>query len=234
MLGGRLMGSSRATAIFLVASVLSGCGANAVIQQYNAEDTQSAADITAGANRVREQCEAEFKSPELDPIRDKVILGIPLNPPVRLLVITDKPTPKEGQALLAWASARERCAGYQRASVANMPLPPSMDGSIKEQVKTGLYHVADQSMRGVNYLTAALYEKRMTYGEFNKQRTDLTTKLMDENSALMATLFQQDRANAMQKAAAAQQQVDAAIDVLQAVASTACAGAKSSTIRALC
>ena len=44
---------------------MSGCGASGVIQQHNAEDAQAAADIAAGTARVREQCEAELKSPEL-------------------------------------------------------------------------------------------------------------------------------------------------------------------------
>jgi len=82
----------RSIAALLIALSTSGCGAASVIQQHNVEDSQSATDLAAAFAAMQEQCNAELKSPELDPIRDKVNFNSP-SPPLRLLVLKDKPTP---------------------------------------------------------------------------------------------------------------------------------------------
>jgi PBP1b-binding outer membrane lipoprotein LpoB len=228
------MRSSRLALMLLVILAIGGCGANAVIQQHNTEDSQSAADINAVSSAAEQQCAAEMKSPELDPIRDKVSIENAINPPVRFLVNNNKPTPKEAQALLTWASLREKCAGYERAAIASLPVPPDMDADIKERAKAGLNNVIDQAQRGGNYLIAALYEKRMTYGEFNKHRADLSQKILAEHAAYVATWVEQDKASTLQKAAVAQQQADATVAVLQAVASAACTSSKNRNVQALC
>jgi hypothetical protein len=225
----------RSIAALLIALAASGCGAASVIQQHNVEDTQSATDITAAFAAMQAQCAAEVKSPEIDPIRDKINFeGDARSPPVRLLVLKDKPTPREAQALLAWGAAREKCMKYFHAGIAALPLPPSMDPEIKERAKLGLNNVVDNAFRGGNYLTAALYEKKLTYGEFNKQRADLTAKLVAEHTAWVEAWVNQDKASTLQKAAVAQQQADAAVAVLQAAASVACASTKNRTVQAMC
>jgi hypothetical protein len=223
----------RLAAILAMALSTSGCGANAVIQQHNLEDTQAATDIAAATSAAQKQCDAELKSPELDPIRDKVSFDA-TQTPLRMLVIKDKPTPKEAQALLAWGSVREKCVSYTRAAIASLPLPPGMNEDIKERAKAGLTSAVDQALRGGNYLTVALYEKRISYGDFNKQRAELTTKILAEHAAWVATWSAQDVAVTTQKAVVAQKQADAAVAVLQAAASVACASTKNRTVRALC
>jgi hypothetical protein len=223
----------RSIAVLLIALTTSGCGAASVIQQHNVEDSQSATDITAAFAAMQAQCAAEVKSPEIDPIRYKVNFDAP-SPPLRLLVLKDKPTPREAQALLAWGAAREKCMKYFHAGIATLPLPPSMDPEIKERAKLGLNNVVDNAFRGGNYLTAALYEKKLTYGEFNKQRADLTAKLVAEHTAWVEAWVNQDKASTMQKAAVAQQQAEATVAVLQAVASVACASTKNRSVQAMC
>jgi hypothetical protein len=227
------MRPGRSIAALLIALTTSGCGAASVIQQHNVEDSQSATDLPAAFAAMQEQCNAELKSPELDPIRDKVNFNSP-SPPLRLLVLKDKPTPREAQALLAWGAVREKCVQYFHAGFATLPLPPSMDPEIKERAKLGLNNAIDNAFRGANFLTAELYERRLTYGEFNKRRAELTAKIGAEHAAWVATWSSQDQASTLQKAALAQQQAEAAVAVLQAAAAIACASTKNRAVQAMC
>jgi hypothetical protein len=227
------MGCWRQAVVLLSVLVTGGCGAATVIQQHNVEDTKAATDITAAMAATQQQCAAGLQSPELDPIRDKVSFN-PLETPVRLLVLKDKPTPQEAQALLAWSAVRDKCGVLMREMIANLPLPPSMDAGIAQQARAGLTNALNNAGRGTNYLTAALYEKRISYGEFNKQRADLVTKVAAEHAAWVASWTAQDVASTTQKAAVAQQQADAAVAVLQAAAKVACASTKNRTVQAMC
>jgi hypothetical protein len=76
-----------------------------------------------------------------------------------------------------------------------------------------------------------LYEGQITYGEFNRQRDELNIKSRAELGAYTAAVDAQDRAETLQKAAAAQREVDATVTLL---ASAACATARGLTARALC
>lgn len=114
--------------------------------------------------------------PEFDAIRNKVSFDTH-NPPARFLVLKDKATPKEGQVLLAWAATGEECARHEHGAIATLPLPPSMDEGIKERAKAGLTNVVDQDLRSTNILIAALYQRQITYGEFNRRRAEITAKI---------------------------------------------------------
>jgi hypothetical protein len=153
---------------------------------------------------------------------------------VQQLVLKDKPTPREQEALLAWAAVRQKCGGYARDAIAKLPLPPGMDEAIKERAKAGLYNVIDQSAKGNDLLTAALYERKITYGEFNTKRQELTAKIVAEHAAYAESWMADDKAVTLQKAAVVQKQAETAVAVLEAVGQVACATSKNKTVKAMC
>lgn len=100
-------------ASLLLAFSVGGCGANTVIQQHNVEDTQSATDMQARTGAAIAQCAEVMRAPEI--IRAKVNFS-PEGPSAGLLVLNEKPTPKEAETLLAWSTLRGKCADIFRAA----------------------------------------------------------------------------------------------------------------------
>jgi len=159
--------------VLAVTLAISGCGgAASIIQGRNAEDAQFKANIEALLGGALQRCAEELKAPTLDPIRNKVLLDAREATPLQFLVINEKPSPKEQEALLAWGAIREKCTGYFHATISKIQPPPSMDPSLQESTMAILNHVADQTLQSVNLLTAMLYARKITFGEFNKQREE--------------------------------------------------------------
>ncbi len=173
-----------------------------------------------------------FKSPQLDPIRDKVALALTGPTPMALLIINSRPDEQERTALIAWADARQRCAVIARRFFAALPLPPSMDEGLKERVREGLAAFINQGQRLSNSLTAALYNGQLTFAEFNQKRENTHEKLLAALHSWLAVLDAEDQAETLQRAEAAQQRADAAVGLITAVACAA--GSRSHFVQAMC
>jgi hypothetical protein len=221
----------RCATSILVAVAVASCAGNAVIQERTSEDAQAGLAMKASMASAKERCDAEFGSPALDPIRAKVQFDPSTPTPMALLILTTKPNSTEKKALLAWSLMREKCSGYLRAAIADLPLPPAMDPAIKDQAKAGLTDYVNRQLQGGNYLTAMLYTGQLTFGEFSKRRAEFHAKLHAQMGAWLAVLDARDKASTMQKAAAAQQEADAAVAILQAAA---CAGSRGRASLVLC
>ena len=159
-----------------------------------AEDAASINETKAVMEQAIEQCAAEWRSADLDPIREKVAFR-PGDASLKMLVNAERPTALEKKAPLAWASHREKCNGYLHVAVSSIPWPASMEQGLKEQAKAGLNGYADRVLRSGNYLSASLYSGQITYGEFNKQGAELQDKLSADlprcyrHSRLVAAMF---------------------------------------------
>lgn len=180
---------------------------------------------------TKEKCDAELRSAALNPIREKAPPDLPSVIPMEALVLNSKPTPIEKKALLAWSTVRARCNGYGHGAINELPLPPSMDNGLKDQLRQGINNYLDNVLQSLNYLTAMLYNGQITYGEFNRQRGELRTKLNGALTAWISVIDAQDKAQTAQKAAVAQKQLDTAVAVL---AAAACAGTKGQAAAMLC
>lgn len=223
-------------ALLLIPVALTSCAGAAVMHARADEEAQVKAQLQPLFQNLAAQCAADEQSKDLDPIRDKIQMRLSLagNEPVpfNLLIIETTPTPAEKQALIKWSDIRAGCASRARQLIATMPLPQSMTPEFQQQARDGFTSFVNQATEATNYLTASLYDGELTYGQFNKQRREVLSKVGVQLKAWTAAMDAQDKARVLQEAQAAQQQADAVIALLQ-VAACANAG-KSHFAQAMC
>ena len=116
-----------------------------------------------------EQCKSEYSTPELDPIRHKVELyreSTDAGVPFEIASNDDLATDAELPAIAKWATLREEC--IRRTMQGSKPSPdtPGMHGAFVRQ-RDFLYNQAGERISG---LIVALYQKKLTYGEFAHKR----------------------------------------------------------------
>ena len=135
----------------------------------------------------------------LNPIADKVDLGAPATPSFKVLTNSDKATDAEKVAIAAWAAQREKClqAG-QSWRESNMP--------------PDLRQLSEGSHGRLMGLMADLYDNKLTYGEFARQRAKIADELRSSWNALV-TQHRQEQAQA--KAQADQLEAQRRATVLQ-------------------
>jgi hypothetical protein len=216
------------------AAVVAACGAAAVVQNRQAEVAQSVAQNRAILTEINKFCVALMDDHALDPIRDKLeLLRTPNSSPtpVVLLVIGDFANTQEKDAIMKWSAARDQCGARSRDFAATLSIPASVPTELQQRVRNGIIDFQNQAAQGVNYLIAGLYSGQMSYGEFNKQRSDLDSKVVAGTRAWLAAIDAEDKQNVAAQAQAAQQQVDAFVAILEAAA---CAKAKGNFEKAMC
>ncbi|GIL38154.1 hypothetical protein TMPK1_03910 [Rhodospirillales bacterium TMPK1] len=149
-------------------SLLAGCAAQkrqAEIDHYQ--------QVQAQLRAIGEQCAAELQESKYDPIRDKIELrrGVVSTEavPFALLVNEKTPTATEKAALSAWATQRETCLA-QTWHVQRGSPPPGW--SAEAWRRWGSF--IDSSVQQTTVLAAALYNGKITYAEFAKQRGEAT------------------------------------------------------------
>jgi hypothetical protein len=214
-----------------IALGLAGCGAAAVIQGRAAENAQVKAQLAPRFAEVQRECNSELESRRLDPIRDKVKFTGTEPVPFRLLIISGTPTPPEKEAIVVWSDARADCAARLRQLFETMPLPASMPPEFQRQVRAGLAGFADRALQATNLLSAGLYDGRLTYREFNKERGEIVAKLTADLRHWVEAMDAEDRAQVVQRAEAAQREVDAAVTLVRVAA---CANARGRFARMMC
>jgi hypothetical protein len=194
---------------------LTACAGAAVIQARTQEEAEWNAQIRDELAKVSAQCNADYDKPALDPIRDNVQLHLSLtgNEPVpfNLLIIKRTPTSPEQKALIVWTDVRATCAARAREIFTVMPMPQSWPPEFQQQVRDGFIAFINQAVQATNYLTASLYDGDLTYGEFNKQRPEVLSKVGKQLNVWTSAMNAKDRARILQEAQAAQQQADAAL-----------------------
>jgi len=131
-----------------------------------------AAAETTAVQRAVDECKKNYDTPELDPIRAKVeiIRNSPdFPPPFSMASNQDFPTAIERQAIEKWANIRDACIARQRAA------RPALQASSALQATEAERDAAfgDEITGQVSALIVALYQGRMTYGEFAQKRYEI-------------------------------------------------------------
>ena len=147
----------------LIGAALCGCSSlgAAFKKQHNAATVSAA-----------EQCKSEFATPELDPIRHKVELyrestdaGIPFE-----IASNDAfPTDAELPVIARWATLRDECI-HRIVQLSNPPAHANAMQNAFIRQRQSLYNQAGER---ISELIVALYQKKLTYGEFAHKRYEI-------------------------------------------------------------
>jgi len=126
------------------------------------------AQVTATLNA---DCNEQMSDPALDPIRSKIELSgaaADAPPPFQIAADDSYPTELERQAIAKWAALRDACSARQREASRVPPSTPPLRATYLEQANA----FADQIAGKIGALTVALYQDKLTYGEFAQKRYD--------------------------------------------------------------
>ena len=159
-------------------------------------------DLTA----AQEQCKRDLDTPELDPIRQKVELFRQTSdaaPPFAIAAIDTFPTDAERPVIAKWADIRDACVS--RTTVA----PPVSANAIQSTVFQQEAAFSKIVSAKVGELIVALYQQRLTYGEFAQKRYEIGR---DSTAALLTfrqSTLERDQARQLQVRELAQQEFSA-------------------------
>jgi hypothetical protein len=131
-MAGVVNGKTKLGIVIALTLPLGACGAAAVVQSRQAKDTKMITDMRPIFQNAKDQCDADFKSRELDPIRDKTPLDLPRTVPLNFLVVTSKPTPAKKKLYLSvGVSLPNLFLSFFRFVIAGLAcavLPPALAG----------------------------------------------------------------------------------------------------------
>ncbi len=155
-----------------------------------------AAEIQKQFDELRAQCDAEFASPDLDPIRTKIEFWAPRDAP-KFEVASDQsyPTDAERDALAKYAKIREGC--IERFDAVQF-IPASTTATGVEYGKTIKAFRKDREAR-TGALIVALYLRKMTYGEFALKRYEINSAGQAAERDYRNAMMIQDQQRRMQE-----------------------------------
>ncbi len=160
--------------------------------------------VEATAKPAGEQCKSEMDVPELDPIRQKVQLyRASMDEPVPFAIAANDtfPTDAEKPVIAKWATLRDECLKRD----ASTPLPPTANAMqvafIQQERAFGR-----QAGARVGDLILALYQQKLTYGEFAHKRYEIGRDAAAAELAFRQSALDQDQQRQMQAQQMAQQQ----------------------------
>jgi hypothetical protein len=124
--------------------------------------------IQAQFDAVKKQCETDFATPELDPIRHKIQLMRELDeaPPFEYASLDVFPTAAERPLIARWASLRDDCVKRAHAVDAVPPGANALDAAFINQQRA----FVTEAEGHLSELIVALYQQKLTYGEFAQRR----------------------------------------------------------------
>ena len=170
--------------------------ANAAKAQHDA--------IAAQFEDARKQCVADMSTPELDPIRNKIEFFRKSDEPTpfQFASLDSFPTSTERPLIGKWAQLRDACMQRERAAD---PTPTNAnaldDAFIKQQLAFGM-----EAEARVSELVVALYQQKLTYGEFAQRRYDITKASSDASRQYRESRLLQDEDRKLQAQQVANQQ----------------------------
>jgi hypothetical protein len=165
---------------------------------------QQSAERAAQIASEEAQCASDMQSAELDPIRHKVELlrQSPDTPPPFEIASNDTfPAADERPIIAKWATVREGCL----KRVAALPPPPSataLQVTFRQQDRAFMQEANGR----VSSLIVALYQAKLTYGEFAQRRYEITRDAAAAERQFRAAALIADRERQIQAQQLAQQQ----------------------------
>jgi len=163
------------------------------------------ADTAQLIKDTQDQCKEDMKNPELDPIRGKVELYRSINEgsvPFEIATNNTFPTAKEKPAIAKWAKIRESCISKSTGFMSDAAkVGTSLQNSFVEQEIS----FSRQIQARVGELIVALYQGKLTYGEFSQKRYEMVENIASAERAYRSAVLQSDRDIQIQSQQAVQQ-----------------------------
>jgi hypothetical protein len=160
--------------------------------------------LMAQFDAVHKQCTAEMSTPGLDPIRDKIEFSRKLNeaPPFQYASLDAFPTPTERPLIAEWAKLRDECIERERTVNVIPPNTAPLDESfMRQEVAFGT-----EAEAKVSELVVALYQQKLTYGEFAQRRYEIGKAAVDADRQYREARLIQDQDRQLQAQQMANQQ----------------------------
>lgn len=150
-------------------------------------------NVAEATKQLNAQCKTDMENPALNSIRSKVQLYRGLNdgpPPFDIVTNKNFPNAKEKEAIKLWAKIREGCSQRDDEVLASVPKPSSQMQQAYEDKQLEFHR---QLQSGINALVVALYQSKLTYGEFAQKRFDFTRNVLAAEREFRAAKLLQDR-----------------------------------------
>lgn len=152
-----------------------------------------------------DQCKADYATPELDPIRNKVELfrdGTSGAPPFAIASNDSFATPEERVAISKWAPLRENCLSRIEALQTDPLSASPLQRTYREQDRAFSREVT----ASVSALIVALYQDKVTYGEFALKRYEIIRDGRAAELAFRQATLEHDQQRQMQAQQIAQRE----------------------------
>jgi hypothetical protein len=136
------------------------------------EAKQEVTAINAQLQAEEARCARDLQSPDLEPLHDKVELFRPSYeaPPPFIIASNDTfPTDTERSAIAKWATIREECSKRRNAISSDRSSTDALSATLRQQDQFFM----DEAFGRVGEIIIALYQAKMTYGEFAQKRYEL-------------------------------------------------------------
>jgi len=159
----------------------------------------------ASATRAAiDECNTDYESRDLDQIRAKVELvrtNSDAPPPFAMASNEQFPTDAERQAIEKWANIRDTCLARQRATSPASQAATALQATVAERDAAFRHEVTGK----VSALIVALYQRKMTYGEFAQKRYEIGRDGADAEREYRQAVLMSDQQLAIQAQQLAQQ-----------------------------
>jgi len=167
------------------------------------QEAQTEKDMTDTLDRVWAACEESLKTPELSPIVGKARLTFSATTkiPFEMLSIDSLASDKEKEAISTLGRLTGDCEIHYRQATAFIDKKYNIDPTISSKYEAAYIHWLEER----SDLSLMLYQKKLTYGEFNKKQRDSDLHAIDALNQANVDIGQQQK-----KDAAVQAQIDAA------------------------
>jgi hypothetical protein len=194
----------RSCAIVLAIATMSGCGPVHLVQElgYQYDVDKMVVQVKAS----QQQCKDEMRASELDPIRQKVELirtaGDKDPPPFDVASNEASPTDSERPVIARWASMRDVCIRRANAiRVTPSSANPKEVMDFQEQMA-----IPRESSARVSELVLALYQQKLTYGEFAQKQYEFGRDALAAELVLTRAVIERDDDRRAQEEQQAMQQ----------------------------
>jgi hypothetical protein len=161
--------------------------------------------IVSAFQATAEQCKADFATPELDAIRHKVELfreSMDAAVPFEIASNDTFPTDDDRPVIARWATLRDECLRRSDALSGIPPTASAMQVAFLQQSRS----FYKQAAASTSDLIVALYQQKLTYGEFGRKRYEIGKDAAAAELAFRQAALDNDQQRQMQAQQLAQQQ----------------------------